>query len=110
MRRLGQYVASAVISISLVASSTAAVAQTESAPVAPATNGWMQLSMLTPSSAAVLDSSAVAAAQPNGPAPGYYAGPGAPPIPVIILWLALIGVFIYIVTKGNSSQKPNSPF
>ena len=108
MRRLGQYVASAVISLSLVASSTAAVAANESAP---ASNGWMQLSMLTPSSAAVLDSSAVAAAQPNVPPPGYYDhGPGTPPIPVIIVWLLTIGVFIYIITKGNSSQRPNSPF
>ncbi|HXS49531.1 MAG TPA: hypothetical protein VN713_05335 [Sphingomicrobium sp.] len=82
------------------------------------------MSMLTPSGAAVLDSAAVAAAQPatvtcpdgtvvaNGapcPGPAVYTSPGFPPIPVIIVWLAVLGVSIYILTKGNGHHRPNSP-
>jgi hypothetical protein len=122
MVRLRKSIAAAVVSVSLIASSTAAVA---SAPApSPAADGWLTLSMLTPSGAAVLDSTAVAAVQPatvtcpdgtvvaNGapcPAPTPYASPGFPPIPVIIVWLAVLGVDIYILTKGHSHHHPNSP-
>jgi hypothetical protein len=113
MRRFGQIVASAVISASLIASSTAAVASNSSLPPAPSTDGWMALSMLTPRGAAVLDSTALAAAQPDTvppPPPPAYAGPGTPPIPVIIVWLAVLGVIIYIATKSNGNHHvPNSP-
>jgi ABC-type transport system substrate-binding protein len=122
MVRLRKSIAAAVVSASLIVSSTAAVA---SAPApAPATDGWLTLSMLTPSGAAVLDSTAVAA-QPatvtcpdgtvvaNGapcPGPTPYAGPGFPPIPVIIVWLAVLGVAIYILTKHHHRVHiPNSP-
>ena len=113
--------AAAVVSASLIVSSTAAVAS--SAAPAPA-DGWLTLSMLTPSGAAVLDSTAVAAVQPatvtcpDGavvavgapcPGPAAYASPGFPPIPVIVVWLAVLGVGIYILTKGNHRQHPNSP-
>ena len=122
MVRLRKTIAAAVVSVSLIASSTAAVA---SAPTpAPASNSWLTLSMLTPSGSAVLDSAAVAAAQPatvtcpdgtvvaaGAPCPGpvVYTSPGFPPIPVIIVWLATLGVMIYIATKGNSHHHPNSP-
>ena len=122
MVRLRKTIAAAVVSASLIVSSTAAVA---SAPApAPAADSWLTLSMLTPSGAAVLDSTAVAAAQPatvtcpDGtvvavgapcPAPAPYASPGFPPIPVIIVWLAVIGVDIWILTKGNHHHHANSP-
>ena len=112
----------AVVSASLIVSSTAAAAST---PVpAPAADGWLTLSMLTPSGAAVLDSAAVAAAQPETvtcpdgtvvavgapcPGPAAYTSPGFPPIPVIMVWLAVLGVDIYILTKGNHHNHANSP-
>lgn len=114
MRRLGHFVASAMVSVALVASSTAAVAQASSLPPAPSTNAWMALSMLTPSGASVLNTTALAAAQPDTtppppPPPPTYTGPGTPPIPVILVWLATLGVIIYIATKGNHSVHSNSP-
>ena len=109
MRRLGHFVASGMISVSLIASSTAAVAQNASVPQTQTSNSWMALSMLTPSGATALDATAVAAAQPDTPPPGYYAGPGTPPIPVIIVWLLTLGVIIYIATKGNHHIHANSP-
>lgn len=114
MRRLGQYVASAVISLSLIATSTAAVAASESVPAAPSSDGWMALSMLTPNSASAINTSTLAAAAqsdvpPPPPPPNYYGGPGTPPVPVLVVWLLVLATFIYIVTKGNSNSKPNSP-
>ena len=115
-------IAAVVVSASLIVSSTSAVAS--SPTPAQAADSWLTLSMLTPSGAAVLDSAAVAAAQPatvtcpdgtvvaNGapcPGPAVYTSPGFPPIPVIIVWLAVLGVGIYILTKGNGHNHPNSP-
>jgi hypothetical protein len=104
----------AAISLSLIASSTAAFASTHPVTAAPATDGWVALSMLTPSGAAVVPSTALAAAQPDNvpppPPPPTYTGPGTPPIPVIVLWLAVLGTMIYIATKGNHHHPvPNSP-
>lgn len=117
MTRIGKSMASAIVSLSLIVGSTAAAASTQAvAPAAatPVSNGWMTLSMLTPASASVLGGSSAVAPQPEGPPPppppGYYSRSGTPPLPVIIVWLATIGVFIYIITKGNSSHRPNSPF
>jgi hypothetical protein len=99
-----------MVSLSLVASSTAAVAA--SAPP-PASNGWLTLSMLTPSGSAVLGSAGVAAAQPEATPPASppgQSGIGTPPIPVILIWLAVLGVDIYIATKNNHHHPiPNSP-
>ena len=113
MRRSARLVASAIVSLSLVASSTAAVAAT--AP-APARNGWLTLSMLTPSGSVALGGAGVAAAQPEAPPPPppppaeYRGGIGTPPIPVILIWLAVLGVDIYILTKDNDHPRiPNSP-
>ena len=105
----------AAVSLSLIATSTAAVASTEGSPQPSSSAGWLTLSMLTPSGAAVLDSTALAAAQPDTmppppPPPPTYTGPGTPPIPVIILWLAVLGTMVYIATKGNHHHPvPNSP-
>ena len=79
--------------------------------------------MLTPSGAAVLDSTAVAAAQPaavacpDGTVVPYgaacsgsvaYTSPGVPPIPVIIVWAAVLGAMIYLATHNNHNHA-NSP-
>lgn len=116
MRRLGQQVAFAVVSLSLMVSSTAAVASAPAPTPAPfqATgfDGWMTLSMLTPSTVA---STGVLAAQPETPPPPPppppgYTGPATPPLPVILIWLAVLGVDIYILTKNNHEHPlPNSP-
>ena len=112
MRRSARFIASAIVSLSLVGSSTAAVAAT--AP-APASNGWLALSMLTPSGSVALGATGVAAAQPETPPPpppppGYQGGIGTPPLPVILIWLAVLGVDIYILTKNNHHHPlPNSP-
>ena len=107
-------IVAAIVSASMIGSSTAAVAATP-AP-APTTSAWMTLSMLTPSGAAVLGSTGVAAAQPDTlpppppPEPRTYTGPGTPPIPVMILWLAVLGTMVYIATKNNHHHPaPNSP-
>ena len=115
MGRSLQFVASAVISLSLVASSTAAVASTATPP-APTSNSWLTLSMLTPTGAAVLGETGVAAAQdaqdmpPPPPPASDYAGPGTPPIPVILIWLAVLGVDIYLLTRHHHHfHHANSP-
>lgn len=114
MLRFGKFAACGLISASLIVSSTAAVASTDSLPAAPSSNGWLALSMLTPSSAAVLGTTSLAAAQPDTtppppPPPPTYTGPGTPPIPVILVWLATLGVIIYIATKSNHTVHANSP-
>src|SRR6185503_16437378 len=112
MRRL---IASAVLSISLIASSTAATASTATPISAPP--AWAALSMLTPSGAIALQGAAVAAAQteappppPPPPPPPQSTGFTTPPIPVIAVWLAVIAVDIWILTKNHHHHNfPNSP-
>jgi len=130
MRGSGKLVASAVVAFSLIASSTAAVASTAPAP-APTSDGWVTLTALSPSGTALIDSAAVAAVQPDStippgtqtcpdgsviPAtatcggPGAYTGPSTPPIPVLLVWAAVLGAMIYILTKNNHHHpQPNSP-
>ena len=112
MRRLSKFVACSLVSASLIVTSTAAVASTNAVPAAPSTDGWLALSMMTPAGATALNSTALAAAQPEAvpPAPPpSYAGPGTPPIPVILVMLATLGVIVYIATKSNHSVHANSP-
>jgi len=111
MRSTSKMVAG-VVAAALLASSTATAATAQStAPAAQAQSPWVTLSMLTPVGATALGESAVVAAQPeNPPPPPPDAGPGWPPIPVIAIWLLTLGVFIYIVTKGNNHHHiGNSP-
>ena len=67
---------SALVSVSLIASSTAAAAASVPAPQPAQPDAWMTLSMLTPAGAAALGTSGVAAAQPDGtqPPPPEYRG------------------------------------
>lgn len=130
MPRYGKLIASAIVSLSLIGSSTAAVASVAPVP-APPSSAWLTLSTLTPS-ASVLDGTAVAAAQPDstippgtqtcpdgsvipatatcGPPPGAYTGPTTPPLPVLLVWAAVLGTMIYIATKNHHLHpRPNSP-
>jgi hypothetical protein len=114
MSRYGRIVASAAVAVSLVLTSTAAIASTEAAP-APTTDSWMTLSMLTPSGTALVGSTGVAAAAqsdvpPPPPPPDYYAGPSTPPIPVIVVWGLVLATIIYILTKNHGHHNhANSP-
>lgn len=59
---------------------------------------------MDPNAAAALGAGGAAvAAQPN-PDDNYQSGPGFPPIPVLIIWLATLGVAIWILTKNNRSH------
>jgi hypothetical protein len=71
----------------------------------------MMLSMLTPSGAAVLSSTEAVDAQPEAPPPPpqNYDGNEWPPLPVILIWLAVLGVDVYILTKDHHHGVPNSP-
>jgi hypothetical protein len=91
--------------------STTAVASTTQAPPQP-TNSWFMLSMLTSNGTAALSpSSAVGQpeAPPTPPLPQDYDGSKWPPIPVILIWLAVLGVDIYALTKHHHHGVPNSP-
>jgi tellurite resistance protein TehA-like permease len=98
----------------LIASSSAAVAAAP-APQAAAPNAWMMLSMLSPSGSVALGG-AQAAAQPQTdvppppPSAEPATGPAFPPLPVIAIWLAVIGVDIWILTRNHHHVRiPNSP-
>ena len=130
MPRYGKIVASAAVSLSLIATSTAAVASTAT-PAAPSSNAWLALSALTPSGSALLGTTGVAAAQPDSvppgsqtcpdgtvipatatcaPPPGAYTGPTTPPIPVLLIRAAVLGTMVYLATKNHHLHpKPNSP-
>jgi hypothetical protein len=133
MPRLRQ-VAFAVVSLSLLASSTSAVA---SATPAPSTDPWLAFSMLNTSGAAMLGTAptaavcgaaAAAAAQPGGgcvlpqvgvvpaaqpagppPPPPQFVGPATPPLPVVLVWLAVIGLDIYLLARNDHNGRGNSP-
>jgi len=107
MRCSRQLVASAVVSISLIANSTAALASV-SATQPAAGNPWLALSMLTPSGATGLGGAAVAAAQPEAPPAGEYRGSSTPPVAVIAVWLAVLAADVYILTRHHHHHA-NSP-
>lgn len=106
-------IASAVLSCPLIVSSTAATASTV-IQSAPAPNAWVALSMLTPSGAVALEGTGVAAAQPETPPPPppppEASGFPTPPFPVIAVWLAVIAVDVWILTRNHHHRNfPNSP-
>lgn len=69
MRYQGKALLAALVSVSMVASSTAAGAATASAPQISQPNAWMTLSMLSPTGATALGGTSVAAAQADTPLP-----------------------------------------
>lgn len=109
MRRSRQLIASAVVCLSLIATSTAAGASA-APPPPPNGNPWLALSMLTPSGSVGLAGSAVAA-QPEAPPPPppHYTGFSTPPLPVIALWLGVIALDIYLITRNDHNGHANSP-
>jgi hypothetical protein len=116
MHSLTRKIAFFAASAALVVTSTAVVAAAP-APQAATPNSWMMLSMLSPSgSVALAGSDAAAQAGPDAPPPApppmaVEAGgrPGTPPLPVIAIWLAVIGVDIWILTRDHNHEIPNSP-
>ncbi len=105
------------VSAALLASAAPAAASAPE-PQTGGQGGWLMLSMLSSSSAA---GDAGAAAQPQTDAPPPQSLPVAPnsatnggiptpPIPVIAIWLAEIGVAIWIATRHHHHVVfPNSP-
>lgn len=136
MRRLGHYVASAVVSLSLIATSTAAAASAPP-PVTPAAqfDPWAVLSVMSggaPAAAVCGSAAAAATAQPAGgcvlpqvgvappvpvetpaavppPVAVYAAGMPTPPIPVLLVWAAVLATMVYLATKSNHHPVPISP-
>ena len=130
MHQFGKLVAVASASLSLIATSTAAVA-TGVPSRAASPNAWLALTALTPASLYVLDTTGVAVVQPDmippatqicadgtaisttadcGPPPGAYMRPTASPIPVFVIWAAMLGTIIYLASKdGHSQSHANSP-
>ena len=111
MRCWRQWVGCAVVCLSLIANSTSAVASSAQGP-APLDNGWLTLSMLTTSgSAALEDSAAAGQPDPAPPAPPGYTGSSTPPLPVILVWLSVLGADIYLLTRHDHHHHrvPNSP-
>lgn len=114
MNRVCRSLVTGAATLSLVAVSSAAVGSTAAPAQSPTTDGWLALSMLVPSGSAALGSASAAAVQPDVPPPSPaaadYRGPSMPPIPVLIVWAAVLGTLIYIATKNNHSHPaPNSP-
>ena len=112
MNRSGRLVASAIVSLSLLASSTAAVAS--ATPAQSQVDPWLALSVMsgTASSAALAD----VVPPPPPPAGPYNAGPpyGAqgttPPWPVLAILLAVLATDIYVLSRHHSHiHIPNSP-
>lgn len=111
MRCWRQWSGCAALGLSLMLSSTSAVASTEQGP-APSNNAWLTLSMLTTSGSAALDGAAVTDAQPDSQpsAPPEYIGSSSPPLSVILVWLSVLGADIYLLTRHHHNHRvPNSP-
>jgi hypothetical protein len=134
MHRFSASIASAVISVSLISSPTAAHAAT---PVAATSgvNPWAVLAVMSGGApaAAACGAASLAAAQTQGgcvlpqmdvqppvaqttpvaptmPVMPYQGGIPTPPIPVLAIWAAVLGVMVYIATKNdNRLLIPNSP-
>jgi hypothetical protein len=110
MRSLCRSLGGLAICAALVTAPTAASASAQAPATAKPADSWLTLSMLNSTGAAALGGAAVAAAQPDGPPPPQYAGRSTPPLPVIMVWLAVLGLDVYLLTKhGHSHPRPNSP-
>jgi hypothetical protein len=126
MNRSGQLVAAAIVSLSLVANSTVALAST-TAPQ-PQADAWVALSAMSGAApAAALCGTAVIAAQapagcvlpqgalpPPPPPPPVAAGlpyvqPGASMWPLLAALLAVLATDIYIASRHHHVIVPNSP-
>ena len=103
MRRVRMKIASIAAAAAIMVTPTMAAASTVQS--APASNAWVTFSQLNPAGATALAGSGVAAAQPGVALTGSAASVQATddggyhngiPLPVIAVWLAVLGGAIYI--------------
>jgi hypothetical protein len=119
MRRIPRKIASIAAAAAILVTPTMAAASTVSS--APAPSAWTTFSQLNPAGATALAGSSVAA-QPGVALTGSAAAVQATddggyhngiPLPVIAVWLAVIGAAIYIALiekhHGHITILPNSP-
>ena len=115
--RLESRITATALAVALLSSPTAAVGATSTAPQAPQVS-WQTLSMLSPTAAIGFASAEQANPAPplreSAPPPLSDDGAmGAPPLPVIGIWLATIVTAIYILTRDHHGHgifpTPNSP-
>lgn len=112
MKSLGRMIATSAVASSIVMSSNAAAAP--AAPIAPQQqSAWLALSAMTPAGAAALGTAGVAA-QPTYDDRNGYGGPtvGPVPLPVILIFIAVLALDIYLLTRGHHDHEalvPNSP-
>lgn len=110
MRCWRQWLGCAAVCLSLIVSSTSAEAAGGQGP-APADNGWLALSMLTTSGSVGLGDATDAQPDATPSAPPEYRGSRTPPLPVILVWLSVLGADIYLLTRHDHHHQrvPNSP-
>jgi len=117
MRSIRKALVSTAVAMSVVSGSVAGASSPPPAyaPAAqPIQDSWLALSMLTPASAVTLGGDdAVAAGQPGGPPPppppDQYGNEFPGPPEVIAIWLAVLGLDIYLLTRHHHHHHPNSP-
>lgn len=113
MRSFGRHIASFFLSAALLVTPVvpAAAAPPAQASTAPSADGWATLSMLTAGGMPALAGAAAAAAQPvDAPPPARSYGIGPLPLPVIAVWLGVIALDIYLLTRNDHHHHvPNSP-
>jgi hypothetical protein len=115
MRSTFRHLYGVALAAALITAPSAASAASRIPQAGQPANAWLTLSMLTPSGASVLSAAGVAAAQPSDyappPPPPESRGMGTPPLPVIGVWLAVIALDIYLLTKDDDHHHatPNSP-
>ena len=104
MRRIPTKIVSIAAAAAILVTPTMAAASTVQAS-APAPNAWVTFSQLNPAGATALAGSSAAAAQPGIALTGSAAAVQATddsgyhngiPLPVIAVWLAVIGAAVYI--------------
>lgn len=132
MSRFIKLMTCAALSLSLIGVSTTAAASAPAPTEQP--DPWAILSLASggASAAAVCGAAAAAAtaAQPMGgcvlpqvgvvpavsenvlpppPPPVAYTGLSTPPIAVLLVWAAVLGTMVYILTQNHHRSTPNSP-
>jgi len=104
MRSIPTKIAAIAAAAAIMVTPTVAAASTVQS--APASNAWVTFSQLNPAGATALAGSSLAAAQPSVALAGSAAAVqatddtggyhGGIPLPVIAVWLAVIGAAVYI--------------
>lgn len=113
MKSLGRQIAAAAVASTMLMSSIAGAAA-PAAPVAPQQqSAWLALSAMTPAGATALRTAGVAA-QPTYDDRTNYDGAtvGPIPLPVILIFVAVLALDIYLLTRDHDHHEalvPNSP-